>query len=59
MRYRYRSQGPWVDVHLKRQDWLDEGLNKYVFSRLRFNEDGDFEKEPELQEVNGGESASM
>ncbi|KAH8695784.1 hypothetical protein GQ44DRAFT_634625, partial [Phaeosphaeriaceae sp. PMI808] len=51
IRYRYRSQGPWVDVHLKRQDWLDLNLDKYVFTRLWFNKDSNPEKELELQDI--------
>ncbi|EGX92299.1 hypothetical protein CCM_03671 [Cordyceps militaris CM01] len=50
MKYRYRSQGPWIDVHFQSDAWVRDGLNKYVFARLWFNEDGDLEKEPEFVE---------
>ncbi|KAM3507751.1 hypothetical protein MY11210_007031 [Beauveria gryllotalpidicola] len=50
MKYRYRSQGPWIDAHFKRQEWIEDGLNKHVFARLWFNEDGDLEREPEFIE---------
>ena len=51
MRYRYRSQGPWIDVHFKREHWVTNGVGKYVFTRLWFNEDGDLDKDPEFFEV--------
>ncbi|KAF1738931.1 hypothetical protein CRV24_000860 [Beauveria bassiana] len=53
MKYRYRSQGPWIDVHFKRQEWIGNRPNKYVFARLWFNEHGDLEREPELIEYDG------
>jgi len=48
MRYRYRSQGPFMDVHFKREEWLTDGLQRYVPVRLWFNEDGDLCKDPEI-----------
>ena len=54
MKYRYRSQGPWIDVHFKREQWIRDGLDKHVFARLWFNEDGDLEKEPEFFVVEKG-----
>lgn len=53
MRYRYSSQGPFVDVHFKREEWVTDGLEKHVFTRLWFNEDGDLYKAPEFFEVEG------
>ncbi|KAL3437124.1 hypothetical protein BDV09DRAFT_163841 [Aspergillus tetrazonus] len=53
MRYRYRAQGPFMDVHFKRSQWVAEGLDRHVLSRLWFNEDGDLVKEPEFFEVTG------
>jgi hypothetical protein len=54
MKYRYRSQGPWIDVHFKRGEWVTDGLEKYVFTRLWFNEDGDLYKNPEFFEAEKG-----
>lgn len=53
MKYRYRSQGPWIDVQFKRQHWVLDGLDNYAFTRLWFNEDGDLERDPEFF-VEGG-----
>ncbi|UKZ73824.1 hypothetical protein TrVFT333_001477 [Trichoderma virens FT-333] len=48
MRYRYRSQGPFIDVHFKCEEWVTAGLERYVPIRLWFNEDGDLEKDAEV-----------
>ncbi|KAJ5710992.1 hypothetical protein N7488_005148 [Penicillium malachiteum] len=49
-----QSQGPWMDVHFMRAEWLTDGVEKYVFTRLWFNEDGDLDKDPEFFEVEKG-----
>lgn len=30
-----------MDVHFKREEWVTDGLEKYVPIRMWFNEDGD------------------
>ncbi|KAF2676240.1 hypothetical protein K458DRAFT_352028 [Lentithecium fluviatile CBS 122367] len=42
IKHRYRAQGPWVDVHFRRED------NAHVPARLWFNEDADFKSDPEF-----------
>lgn len=42
-----------MDVHFKREEWVTDGLQRYVPIRLWFNEDGDLCKDPEVHdEVN-------
>ncbi|KAL7919271.1 hypothetical protein ACQKWADRAFT_301907 [Trichoderma austrokoningii] len=50
MRYRYRSQGPFMNVHFKCEEWVTAELERYVPIRLWFNEDGDLCKDPEVYE---------
>lgn len=45
IKHRYRAQGPWVDVHLKREGRHDKA---YIPARLWFNEDADLKSEPEF-----------
>lgn len=40
-----------MDVHFRRGQRITERPEKYVFTRLWFNEDGDLDKDPEFFEV--------
>ncbi len=39
-----------MDVHFKREEWVTDGLERYVPIRLWFNEDGDLCKDPEVHD---------
>lgn len=48
MKYRYRSQGPWSDVHFKQASSLTDRPDGSMVATLRFDEDGDTWKDPEF-----------
>lgn len=47
MKYRYRCQGPFLDVHFKK----GEKVKTYVSIRLWFDEDGDLKTQEENGEM--------